>query len=50
MEKSKVKVTIEIEVEAIEDFQKFIATVEKGVIKFSEETKANVLKVDVKEH
>ena len=50
MDKTKVKVTMEIEVEDIEDFSKFIATVEKGVIKFSEETKANVLKVEVKEH
>jgi hypothetical protein len=47
---TKVKVTMEIEVEDIEDFSKFITTVEKGVIKFSEETKANVLKVVVKEH
>ena len=50
MTKTKVKVTMEIEVDDIEDFSKFIATVEKGVIKFSEETKANVLKVEVKEH
>ena len=49
MEKTKVKVTMEIEVEDIEDFSKFINTVEKGVIKFSEETKANILKVEVKE-
>lgn len=47
---TKVKVTMEIEVKDIEDFPKFIATVEKGVIKFSEETKTNVLKVKVKEH
>lgn len=47
---SRVTVKIEIEVEDIEDFSKFIATIEKGVIKFSEETKANVLKVGVKEH
>lgn len=50
MDKTKVKVTMEIEVKDIEDFSKFITTVEKGVIKFSEETKANVLKVTVKEH
>ena len=49
MDKTKVKVTMEIEVEDIEDFSKFIASVEKGVIKFSEETKAIVLKVKVKE-
>lgn len=47
---SKVKVTMEIEVEDIEDFSEFITTVEKGVVKFSEETKANILKVTVKEH
>ena len=39
---TKVKVTMEIEVEDIEDFSKFITTVEKGVVKFSEETKTNV--------
>ena len=50
MGKTKVTVKMEIEVEDIEDFSKFIATVEKGVIKFSEETRANVLKVEVKEH
>lgn len=49
MNKTKVRVTMEIEVEDIEDFSKFIATVEKGVVKFSEETKTNVLKVTVKE-
>ncbi len=50
MAKTKVTVKMEIEVEDIEDFSKFIKIIEKGVIKFSEETKANVLKVDVKEH
>ena len=50
MNKTKVKVTMEIEVEDIEDFSKFITTVEKGVIKFSEETKSNILKVKVKEY
>ncbi len=49
MDKTKVKITMKIEVEDIEDFSKFITTVEKGVVKFSEETKANVLKVEVKE-
>ena len=49
MDKTKVKITMEIEVEDIENFQEFIATVEKGVLKFSEETKANVLKVKVNE-
>lgn len=50
MGKTKVTVKMEIEVEDIEDFSEFITTVKKGVIKFSEETKANVLKVHVKEH
>ena len=50
METTKVKVTMEIEVEDIEDFSKFVTTVEKGVIEFSKETKANILKVTVKEH
>jgi hypothetical protein len=50
MNRTKVKVTMEIEVEDIEDFSKFITTIEKGVIKFSEETKSNILKVVVKEH
>ena len=50
MNKTKVKVTMEIEVEDIEDFSKFITTVEKGAVKFSEETKTNILKVTVKEH
>ncbi len=48
-EVTKVEVTMEIEVEDIEDFSKFITTVEKGVIKFSEETKTNILKVKVVE-
>ncbi len=50
MNKTKVRITMEIEVEDIEDFSKFITTVEKGVVKFSEETKTNVLKVTVKKH
>ncbi len=50
MAKTKVTVKMVIEVEDFEDFSKFITTVEKGVIKFSEETRANILKVDVKEH
>lgn len=49
MAKTKVKVTMEIEVEDIEDFSKFIATVEKGVIKFSEVTKSNILNIKVVE-
>lgn len=50
MDKTKVTVKMVIEVEDTEDFSKFISTVEKGVIKFSEETRANILKVDVKVH
>lgn len=49
MGKTKVKVTMEIEVEDIEDFSKFISAVEKGVIKFSEETKSNILNIKVVE-
>ncbi len=49
MAKTKVKVTMEIEVEDIEDFSKFVATVEKGAIKFSEETKSNILNIKVVE-
>ena len=49
MKKTKVKVTMEIEVDDIEDFSEFITSVEKGVIKFSEVTKANILRVEVKE-
>ena len=49
MGKTKVKVTMEIEVEDIEDFSKFIATVEKGVIKFSEVTISNILNIKVVE-
>lgn len=48
--KTKVKVTMKLEVEDIEDFSKFITTVEKGAIKFSEETKTNILKVEVREY
>lgn len=47
MAKTKVRVTMELEVEDIEDFSKFITTVEKGAIKFSEVTKSNILKVKV---
>ncbi len=46
MDKTKVKITMEIEVE---EFDLFMTSLQSGVIKFSEETKANVLKVDVKE-
>lgn len=43
---TKVKVTIEIEVE---DFADFMSSVESGVVEFSKETKANILKTEVKE-
>ena len=49
MNKTKVIVKMEIEVEDIEDFSEFITTVEEGTIKFSEITKANILRVEVKE-
>lgn len=43
---TKVKVTIEIEVE---DFANFMSSLESGVVEFSKETKANVLKAKVQE-
>jgi len=46
METTKVKVTMEVEVEELD---LFMSSLQSGVIKFSEETKANILKVDVKE-
>jgi len=47
-EVTKVKVTMEVEVKT-DEIDLFMTSVEMGVIKFSEETGANVLKVDVKE-
>lgn len=44
-EKTKVKVMLIIE---IEDFA-FMGAIESGLIKFSEETKANILKSHIKE-
>ena len=43
---TKVKVTIEIEVEDLADF---MTSLESGVVEFSKETKANVLKAKVQE-
>ena len=43
---TKVKVTIEIEVE---DFADFMSSLQSGVVEFSKETKANVLKAKVQE-
>ena len=43
---TKVKVTIEIEVEDLADF---MSSLESGVVEFSKETKANVLKAKVQE-
>ena len=43
---TKVKVTIEIEVE---DFANFMSSLESGFVEFSKETKANVLKAKVQE-
>lgn len=40
MDRTKVKVTMEIEVEDLADF---IGSLESGIIEFSKETKANVL-------
>lgn len=46
METTKVKVTMEIEVE---DFADFMSSLQSGLVEFSKETEANVLKVEVKE-
>ena len=46
MDKTKVKVTMEIEVE---DFADFMGSLESGIIEFSKETKANVLSLQVVE-
>ena len=46
MDKTKVKVTMEIEVE---DFADFMGSLESGIIEFSKETKANVLSSQVVE-
>ena len=43
---TKVKVTMEIEVEELD---LFMTSLQSGIIKFSEETKANILKVKVVE-
>ena len=46
MDTTKVKVTMEIEVEELD---LFMTSLQSGIIKFSEETKANILKVKVVE-
>jgi hypothetical protein len=46
MDKTKVKVTMEIEVE---DFADFMSSLQSGLVEFSKETKANVLKAEIKE-
>ena len=40
MDRTKVKLTMEIE---IEDFADFMGSLESGIIEFSKETKANVI-------
>lgn len=47
MDKAKIEVTMEIEVEELD---LFMSSLQSGLIAFSKETKANVLKVAVKEH
>ena len=47
MEKTKVKVTMEVEVEELD---LFMSSLQSGLIAFSKETSANILKVEVKEH
>lgn len=46
MDRTKVTVTIEIEVE---EFDLFMSSLQSGLVAFSEETKANVLKAKVQE-
>lgn len=46
MDRTKVTVTIEIEVE---EFDLFMSSLQNGLVAFSEETKANVLKAKVQE-
>ena len=46
MDRTKVKLTMEIEVE---DFADFMGSLESGIIEFSKETKANVLTSKVEE-
>lgn len=47
MEKTKVKVTMEIEVE---NFDLFMSALQSGLVAFAKETKATVLKTEVKEN
>ncbi len=46
MDNTKVKVIMEVEVEELD---LFMTSLQSGVIKFSEETKANVLKAEIEE-
>lgn len=46
MDKTKIKVIIDLEVM---DFADFMSSLQSGLIEFSKETKANILKADVKE-
>lgn len=48
MDKTRVKVTMEIEVEDIEAF--IYTTSELGAIEFSKATGANILKMEIKEN
>ena len=47
METTKVKVTMEIEVEELD---LFMSSLQSGLVAFSEETKVNILKVEIKEN
>ena len=42
------KVTVRIEIE-VEDFADFMSSIQSGLIEFSKETKANILKTHIKE-
>lgn len=46
MDKTKIKVVIDLEVM---DFADFMSSLQSGLIEFSKETKSNILKADVKE-
>ena len=46
METTKVTVKMEIEVE---DFADFMSSLQSGLVEFSKETKANILKSEIKE-
>lgn len=42
------KVTVKMEIE-VEEFDLFMSSLESGLVAFAEETKANILKTEIKE-